>query len=174
MSTNLDSVTNVVMAGLGGQGVIRAANILAEAAFLAGRDVKQSEIHGMSQRGGSVTSDVRYGEKVLSPMVPTGEADILLILHPTQEENNLYQLKEGGVLVSTSAILGDGTDLVVLDQDTTPLTTRNFNVGLLGLLSTYLDLPESCWEGAIKKHLPKKVHDENLAAFAYGKSLRKS
>jgi len=67
-------VTNVVIAGLGGQGVLKASDILADAAFLAGLDVKKSEIHGMSQRGGSVTSDVRFGRQVLSPMVPAGEA----------------------------------------------------------------------------------------------------
>ena len=73
-------VTNVVVAGLGGQGVLTASDILAEAAFAAGYDVKKSELHGMSQRGGSVTSDVRFGEAVLSPMVSAGEADFLLHL----------------------------------------------------------------------------------------------
>jgi len=77
-------VTNVVLAGLGGQGVIKASDILAEAALRAGLDVKKSEIHGMSQRGGSVTSDVRFGPKVLSPMVPAGEADFLVVLEPSR------------------------------------------------------------------------------------------
>jgi hypothetical protein len=69
--------TNVVIAGLGGQGVIKASDILADAAFSTGIDVKKSEIHGMSQRGGSVASDVRFGERVFSPMVTEGEADFL-------------------------------------------------------------------------------------------------
>ena len=173
MTKNYDaSVTNVVLAGLGGQGVLRAANILAEAAFLAGHDVKQSEIHGMSQRGGSVTSDVRFGPCVLSPMVPTGHADFLVVLHPTQVENNLHQLRQGGVLISTRDIIGDGTDMAVLDADPSPLTSRNFNVGLLGLLSKHLTIAEETWIEAVKRHLPKKVHEENIAAFAWGKTLR--
>jgi indolepyruvate ferredoxin oxidoreductase beta subunit len=77
---------NVVLAGLGGQGVIKASDILADAALRAGLDVKKSEIHGMSQRGGSVTSDVRFGGRVLSPMVPRGEADFLVVLAPSEVE----------------------------------------------------------------------------------------
>ena len=73
-------VVNIVIAGLGGQGVLKAADIVAGAAFRCGRDVKKSEIHGMSQRGGSVTSDVRYGAEVFSPMTPPGEADFLVVL----------------------------------------------------------------------------------------------
>lgn len=168
------NVTNVVLAGLGGQGVIRAANILAEAAFLTGHDVKQSEIHGMSQRGGSVTSDVRFGLEVLSPMVPTGEADFLMVLHPSQVENNLYLLREGGVLISTRMILEEGKELDALDADETPLNSRNFNVGLLGILARYLRFPEDAWTTAIRKHLPEKVHEQNLKAFAYGRSLELS
>ena len=80
------AVTNIVFAGLGGLGVLRASDILAEAAFLAGFDVKKSEIHGMSQRGGSVRSDVRFGAEVLSPMITAGEADCLVVLHPSQVE----------------------------------------------------------------------------------------
>ena len=72
--------TNVVIAGLGGQGVIKASDILADVAFSAGLDVKKSEMHGMSQRGGSVSSDVRFGERVFSPMVPEGEADFLVVI----------------------------------------------------------------------------------------------
>ncbi len=79
-----DAITNIVIAGLGGQGVLRASDILAAVAFDAGLDVKKAEVHGMSQRGGSVTSDVRYGPAVLSPMVPPGGADFLVVLEETQ------------------------------------------------------------------------------------------
>ena len=74
----------MVVAGLGGQGVLKASDIVADAAFRAGLDVKKSEIHGMSQRGGSVSSDVRFGGEVLSPMVPPGEADFLVLLDAGQ------------------------------------------------------------------------------------------
>ena len=89
-------VTNVVFCGLGGQGVIKASDILADAALRAGFDVKKSEIHGMSQRGGSVSSDVRFGKQVLSPMVPAGEVDYLVVVAPDQLANVLPMLGKGG------------------------------------------------------------------------------
>ena len=78
--------TNITVSGLGGQGVLKVTDILAEVLFRAGYDVKKSEVHGMSQRGGSVSSEVRYGEEVASPMVPEGESDFLIVLEPTQIE----------------------------------------------------------------------------------------
>jgi indolepyruvate ferredoxin oxidoreductase beta subunit len=116
---------------------------------------------------------VRFGKAVLSPMVPTGEADFLLVLHPTQIDNNLYQLKEGGSMISTRDIIDGCDDVAVLDGDPTPLTSRNFNVGLLGLLSSHLPIADEAWHEAVRRHLPKKVHDENIAAFTYGKTLRR-
>src|SRR5512133_3231130 len=95
---------NVVIAGLGGQGVLKASGILADAVFRAGFDVKKAEIHGMSQRGGSVSSDVRFGRQVLSPMVPPGEADYLLVLAPDQVENNRPALRPGGVLITPDLV----------------------------------------------------------------------
>src|ERR1035437_9037553 len=96
--------TNVVIAGLGGQGVIKASDILADVAFSAGLDVKKSELHGMSQRGGSVSSDVRFGERVFSPMVPEGEADFLIVIAPDQIPVNAAALAAGGVLIEPSLI----------------------------------------------------------------------
>ena len=95
----LPKVNNVVVAGLGGQGVLKGTDILADVALRAGYDVKKSEIKGMSQRGGSVTSDVRFGGAVLSPMVSPGEADYLLVLDATQVEPLRHYLKPGGVLI---------------------------------------------------------------------------
>src|SRR5512139_2625800 len=91
----LSKVNNVIVAGLGGQGVLKATDILADVALRAGYEVKKSEIKGMSQRGGSVTGDVRFGEQVFSPMVPGGEADFLLVLEPTQVEPHRYMLRPG-------------------------------------------------------------------------------
>ena len=154
-------VTNVVVAGLGGQGVLKASDILSDAAFRTGLDVKKSEIHGMSQRGGSVTSDVRFGAEVHSPMVPSGEADFLVVVSPDQVENNRHQLRAGGVLIEPSAI-GN------------PSLGRGINVALLGLLSTFLEIPESEWLAAIRNHLPEPLHEANLRAFAAGRQARKS
>jgi indolepyruvate ferredoxin oxidoreductase, beta subunit len=156
-------VVNVIVAGLGGQGVVRATDILAEAAFLAGRDVKKSEIHGMSQRGGSVASDVRFGERVLSPMVPAGEADYLVVFDAGQIEVLRSQLRAGGVLITPDALGGKALP-----------NKRSLNVALLGALSTHLDLPISCWHDAIRAHLPEKLYTVNIEAFALGRDGLKS
>ena len=153
-----NNVVNIKIAGLGGQGVIKASDILAEAAFRAGHDVKKSELHGMSQRGGSVSSDVRYGAQVLSPMIPSGEADFLLVLAPDQVENNLPALKSGGVLIKPDAV----------DESALP-GKRSLNLALLGCLSRHLDLPEEAWLDAIRTRFPETAYSANLQAFQLGR-----
>jgi len=153
-------VVNVVVAGLGGQGAIKASDILADAACRAGHDVKKAEIHGMSQRGGSVTSDVRFGDKVLSPMVPRGEADFLVVLSADQVEVNRPVLRTGGILV--------GPDFV--DEKTLP-NRRSLNVALLGALAHHLDIPEDCWLAAVREALPERLHDVNEKAFRIGREV---
>lgn len=153
-------VTNVVIAGLGGQGVVKASDILAEAAFTAGRDVKKAEIHGMSQRGGSVSSDVRFGPKVLSPMVPLGEADFLLVLSADQVEVNRHCLKAGGTLL---------TPEMIPEKDLA--NRKSLNVALLGSLSSYLDLPLEAWHNALDSLLGEKLREANRQAFDLGRSL---
>ena len=167
----MSKVVNVVFAGLGGQGVLKAADILADAAFSAGHDVKQSEVHGMSQRGGSVSSDVRYGEKVDSPMVPPGEADFLVVLDPTQVDNNKHRLKEGGALIEPALFLGEDYDDIedLEDDEDLPINCRNFNIAMLGVLSAHLDIPYELWTQAIKGNLPATAHEENLDVFAFGR-----
>jgi indolepyruvate ferredoxin oxidoreductase beta subunit len=153
-------VTNVILAGLGGQGVIKASDVLSEAAFAAGYEVKKSELHGMSQRGGSVCSDVRFGPTVLSPMVPPGQADFLVVLATDQVQVNRGQLRDGGVLISPEMV------------DETRLANRkSLNVALLGILSQHLDIPEATWAEAIRAVFPEKIHAVNQQAFAYGRSL---
>lgn len=167
----MDKVVNVVFAGLGGQGVLKVADILAEAAFNKGYDVRQSEVHGMSQRGGSVNSDIRFGPKIWSPMVPLAGADFLLILDPTQVDNNVHRLKEGGVQIDPSLFLGEDYDDIedLEDDDDCPINRRNFNIAMLGALSAHLEFDDETWATAIKANLPAKAHAENLAVFAYGK-----
>jgi indolepyruvate ferredoxin oxidoreductase beta subunit len=149
---------NVVVAGLGGQGVIKASDILADVAFRAGLDVKKAEVHGMSQRGGSVTSDVRFGEKVLSPMIPPGEADFLLVLAPSEVEVTRPLLRKGGVLVPPDFV----------DEKTLP-NRKSLNVALLGALSRHLDLPEALWLDAVRAALPPQLHAVNEKAFQIGR-----
>jgi indolepyruvate ferredoxin oxidoreductase beta subunit len=151
-------VVNVVIAGVGGQGALKASDIVADVAFRCGLDVKKSEIHGMSQRGGSVTSDVRFGVEVFSPMVPPGEADFLVVLAPSQVENNRWQLRPGGTLIPP--------DLV---DESTLRGKKSLNVALVGALSTFLELPEKEWLAAIRGNLPEKLHDMNLNAFHKGR-----
>jgi len=154
----MSSVVNVVIAGLGGQGVLKASDIVADLAFAAGHDVKKSEIHGMSQRGGSVSSDVRYGEKVLSPMVPRGEADYLLVTDADQVEVNRHALKSGGVLIDASQI-----DAARLSNK------KSMNVALLGALSRHLEFSGEAWVEAIERNLPEALHEANRKSFALGR-----
>ncbi|NQU43576.1 indolepyruvate oxidoreductase subunit beta [bacterium] len=158
-----NTVTNVVVAGLGGQGVLKASDILAEAAFRAGLDIKKSEIHGMSQRGGSVTSDVRFGKQVLSPMIPTGQADYLLVIAADQIEPNRHLLREGGVLITPDAV----------DPKALP-HARSLNVALLGILSSHLEIPEDIWLDAVRANLKENLHGVNEEAFALGRGASQS
>jgi indolepyruvate ferredoxin oxidoreductase beta subunit len=157
--SNRTKVTNIVIAGLGGQGVLKASDLVADVAFRAGLDVKKSETHGMSQRGGSVTSDVRFGETVHSPMVPRGEADYLVVLSPDQVEPNRWQLREGGTLITPSAI----PEGALRDK-------RSLNVALLGWLSGSLPFTQSAWEEAVRQNLAPKLHATNLQALAIGRA----
>jgi len=152
-------VTNIVIAGLGGEGVLKASDILAEVAFRAGLDVKKSEVHGMSQRGGSVTSDVRFGDRVYSPMVPAGEADYLLVLSPDQVDINRWRLRERGTLITPGVIPAGALH-----------DKRSLNVALLGCLSVWLPFPEAAWEEAVRRNLAEKLHTTNLHALAVGRA----
>jgi indolepyruvate ferredoxin oxidoreductase beta subunit len=152
-------VLNVVFSGLGGQGVLKASEILAGAAFRCGLDVKKAEVHGMSQRGGFVTSDVRFGRHVWSPMVPPGEADYLVVLEESQLEASLWLLHEGGVLISTASIKG-----VKLPH------AKSANVAMLGVLSAALPLPDGVWYESIRDNLSAKLQDANIRAFDLGRA----
>jgi indolepyruvate ferredoxin oxidoreductase beta subunit len=150
----MPKTTNIVIAGVGGQGVLTASDILSVAAFNAGFDTKKSEIHGMSQRGGSVTSDVRFGSDIASPMVPDGEADFVVVISPDQEENVRYRLRQGGKVLSASEI------------DVSKLANpRCVNVALLGRLSQELDIQKDAWNQALKECLPEKILEINQQAF---------
>jgi len=149
---------NIVIAGLGGQGVIKASDIIAEVAYGSGLDVKKSELHGMSQRGGSVASDIRFGERVYSPMVPMGEADYLVVTAADQVEVNRAVLKDGGVLIEIGEL-----DVSRLKS------AKSVNIALLGALSRHLEFSEEAWLAAIRVNLPEKLHAANFEAFALGR-----
>lgn len=149
---------NIIIAGLGGQGVLTASDILAEAALLSGYDVKKAEVHGMAQRGGSVACDIRFGQRVLSPMVPPGEADFLVVLAEDQVEHNRPRLRAGGVLITPSEIAN------------LPLPNRrSANTAQLGVLSRHLGLADSVWREAIRRHLKPELYETNWQAFQLGR-----
>ena len=151
-------VTNIVIAGLGGQGVLTASDIVADVALHAGFDVKKSELHGMSQRGGSVASDVRFGQKVFSPMVPAGEADFLVVVEPDQASVNAAALSPSGMIVEPSQLHAEKLR-----------NKKTLNVALLGALSRHLEFSEEAWIAALKRRLPEKLVQVNLEAFALGR-----
>ena len=155
----MQKVVNITVAGLGGQGVLTVTAIIAEVMFRAGFDVKKSEVHGMSQRGGSVSSEVRYGKEVASPMVPEGESDFLIVIEPTQVEVNRHKLKAGGVLITT--------DDVPMDKLTNP---KALNTMMLGALSKHLELADESWLAVIKERLPEKLHALNIEMFELGRN----
>jgi indolepyruvate ferredoxin oxidoreductase beta subunit len=159
----MPSVVNVVFAGLGGQGVIKASDILADAACRAGLDVKKADVHGMSQRGGSVNSDVRFGDEVLSPMVPAGEADYLVVLAPDQVEAARGALRQGGVLLAPDLI----------DEKGLP-NRRSLNVALLGALSHHLSIADEHWRAAIEAALPERLRQVNFKAFEQGRAAARA
>ena len=155
----MQKVVNITVAGLGGQGVLTVTDIIAEVMFRAGFDVKKSEVHGMSQRGGSVSSEVRYGKEVASPMVPEGESDFLIVMEPTQVEVNRHKLKAGGVLITT--------DDVPMDKLTNP---KALNTMMLGALSAKMpDIGEELFLEVLKAFLPEKLHELNIEMFRLGR-----
>lgn len=150
----LDTI-NVVFAGIGGQGVILASDLLTAAAFRSGFDVKKSELHGMSQRGGSVSSDVRFGTKVWSPMIPEGQADFLVSLAEDQVEVCRHLLKPGGIVLSPS-MLGD------YDPG------RSMNIAMLGALNAHLQLPDEIWNQLLAETFSGELLPVNQEAFRKG------
>ncbi len=187
------ATTNVLVAGVGGQGVILASDIMSEVFMEAGYDVKKSEVHGMAMRGGIVTSHFRFGERVYSPLIKDGEVDVLFAFEQLEGLRWVNQLKPTGKVVMNdhkinppSVNLGDadypedipgkirskfqhvylvpGTETALHLGD-----VRAANVVLLGAISRLFDLQADLWLKIILNHLPAKVHDLNRRAFSSGR-----
>jgi indolepyruvate ferredoxin oxidoreductase, beta subunit len=155
----MSKVTNIKIAGLGGMGVLSAAGILGEVAFRAGFDVKKAEVHGMSQRGGSLCSDIRFGEVVHSPMIPVGEVDFLVALDAEWKHLHQHELRPGGVMLAPDCI----------DEARLP-SKKALNVAMLGALSRHLpELPEAFWLEVLREAFPEKLHTANEVAFRLGR-----
>ncbi len=186
---------NILIVGVGGQGTLLTSRIIARVAVQLGYDVKVSEIHGMAQRGGSVVSQVRYGEKIYSPIIKKGDADIILAFEKLEAARWLDYLKPGGMVIInndrvdplpvmtgkvkypediTDKIKGLIEKTFVVDATNLAVACGNVraaNVVLLGLLSTAVDLPGNEVEKAIKQLVPEKAIDVNIAAFREGQKM---
>jgi indolepyruvate ferredoxin oxidoreductase beta subunit len=188
-------VTNILVSGVGGQGILLASEILSEVLMLAGYDVKKNEIHGMSQRGGSVVSHIRYGQKVYSPIIPEGQAEVLLGFELLETYRYLPLVREGGCVLANNltifpppvtlgkesypedipgkireafpdSLMVDGLGLALKAGN-----QRTVNTVLLGVLSQRVDVEDNCWQETLRKMVPAKYLDENLAAFNLGRTL---
>jgi len=188
-------ITNILLVGVGGQGILLASEVLSETCMLAGFDVKKSEIHGMSQRGGSVVSHVRYGREVFSPIVPEGEGDILFGFELMETCRSLPLLKQGGTVVANdlriappSVLMGQEAypeglaakikaqfpDFLLVDGQKLASEAgnpRTANTVLLGAVSKRLAIDEKYWVQALEKMVPQKALEVNKRAFLLGRSL---
>jgi indolepyruvate ferredoxin oxidoreductase beta subunit len=150
------AVTNVLIAGVGGQGAILASELLALAAIAAGNDAKQGEFHGVAQRGGAVFSHVRFGERVYSKVEPIRIAD----QRPYPDE-------------AIDFLKSKGFDVVVVNASETAIELGNHraaNVVLLGALAEYLAIPEEVWHKTMQERIPARLLSLNQQAFAAGRS----
>ena len=184
-------VFNILMVGVGGQGIVLASDILTLVGMLSGYDVKKSEIHGMSQRGGSVFSHIRFGEKVFSPTIPAGKAHILLSLELMETLRWVPLLNtRTRLIISKTEILPTGmkdypsgidtwisahcTEVTFVEPDELTQKTGNrkyTNVALLGLISTYLDFPKKAWQTGIAELVPAGTGKDNIEAFSIAKRI---
>lgn len=188
----LDRTLTVLLVGVGGQGTILAGSLLAMAAADAGLDVKVSEIHGMSQRGGSVSTVVRMGEKVESMVADPGCADVIVAFESVEALRAQDYLREGGkmfvndeVIVPVSVAIGNfempediegkldelGAVRIPAGQIAREVgSPRSTNVVLVGALSTALPFSAEDWEDAISRRVPPKTVEANLNAFRKGRA----
>jgi indolepyruvate ferredoxin oxidoreductase beta subunit len=160
----MTKVYSITFGGIGGQGVLKASEICGWAAMFAGYHVKKSEVHGMSQRGGSVESHVRFGKRVYSPLVPAGGADFLVCFHPEEHPRLLAFLKP------------DGTDLTgYLEKAEKAIDNpRGLNTCLVGVLSARLPIKEEFWMKAIEGVFKGKGVEENKKVFLGGRKIGQS
>lgn len=186
---------NILMTGVGGQGIILASDVLSEVMMRAGCDVKKSEIHGMAQRGGSVMSHVRFAPEVASPLIPYGACDIMLSFEELETARYLPYLNRNTRVLINRFRLAPPTVIAGKEQypDVTALlrehsgnvcfvegtalaarlgNVRGVNVVLLGTLSTFLETPEALWIETISDMLPEKIRAANIEGFRQGRQLQ--
>ena len=190
-----DKITNIIFAGVGGQGILLASDTVCDVALLEGYDTKKSEVHGMAQRGGSVVSQVRFGRKVFSPLIPLEEADFIVSFEKLEALRYLEYLKPDGIvivnnhkIVPQTVQMGEAEypkeieDLcsakakLVISEKLTELAVklgniRILNVIMLGILSNFLEFKEDSWIEALTNRVPKKILQLNLDGFQKGRKI---
>lgn len=187
--------TNVVICGVGGQGIILASNVLCYTAFLEGCDAKKSEVHGMAQRGGSVITHVRFGKKVYSPLIEEGKGDFILAFEKLEALRYIHYLKKYGIAIINdreippmSVLVGTVSYPTNIEKKLKKYGTtyfidaanvalelgniRTVNIILLGVLSRFLKFKQKSWEQAIRKNVKERYIDLNITAFDKGHSLK--
>jgi indolepyruvate ferredoxin oxidoreductase beta subunit len=189
----MSDLKNILFSGVGGQGILLASELTAASLLSAGYDVKKSEVHGMAQRGGSVTAQLRYGVKVYSPLIDPGCADIQMAFEEMEAVRYLPYLHQGSiVIVNTQHILppsvatGQATypenvldelvkrNIQVIAVDAFTIAqeageVRTANVALVGALSAHLPVDEAVFEKIIEARVPERFRTENMKAFAAGR-----
>ncbi len=183
---------NIMIVGVGGQGSLLASKILGNAVLKMGYDVKVSEVHGMSQRGGSVVTYVKFGEAVYSPVICRGESDVILSFEQLEAARWLPYLKKGGTVITNTqkinpmpVITGvadypedivskiEAAGVHIIGADVLSLarqagSEKAVNVVLLGMAAPYLGIPTEVLREAVAESVPEKFKDVNLAAFDMG------
>jgi len=192
---NLDNL-NILIVGVGGQGTLLASKFLGAAAALCGKDVKVSEVHGMSQRGGSVVTCVKIGEQIASPIIDEGEADVILAFERLEAVRWLPFLKKGGTVIANIQKINpmpvvsgvakypdhileilEKSEIETILLDALGIaeecgSAKAVNVVLLGVLASKLtEIPENVWMESLKSVIPAKLYDINEKAFRKGRGL---
>ena len=192
---NLDCL-NVLIVGVGGQGTLLASKFLGAAAALSGKDVKVSEVHGMSQRGGSVITCVKIGDKIASPIIDEGEADVILAFEQLEAIRWLPYLKKGGTVITNMqkinpmpVVFGaakypdnilevlEKSDIELVKLDALKMaeecgSVKAVNVVLLGVLASKLtEVPQDIWTESLKRVIPAKLYDINEKALQKGMNV---
>lgn len=186
---------NILFCGVGGQGILLASEVTAYSLLAAGMDVRKSEVHGMAQRGGSVTAHLRYGDTVYSPLISPGEADIVVAFETLEAVRYLPYMHEGSkVIVNTHRIYPPAVatgrmsypenildELVQRDIDVRELDAfdiasnvgevRAVNIVLVGMLSTYLPIDEEVYVNVMNERIPERFRDVNIRAFREGRKV---
>lgn len=186
---------SILFVGVGGQGIILVSKVLTQGLIEAGYDVKMSEVHGMAQRGGSVTTQVRYGEKVYSPLIGEGEADVVVAFEKVEAARWIGYLKKGGTLVlndyeiySLPVLLGQAEypkdviekikekveNIKIFNAAEVAQNLGNIkaqNVVLLGALIKAMGIENMEWESILKSNLPEKLHELNVKALRAGMEI---